>query len=71
MPDSLRQAARQRNPGTDPAELVATSWPHARELIERHIVAGITKFVIRPGSPETPLPRFVEEFTTTLLPLQN
>ncbi|RBM22727.1 TIGR03854 family LLM class F420-dependent oxidoreductase [Prauserella sp. PE36] len=71
VPDSLLTAATRRRPDADPADLVATGWPHARGLVERYLDAGLTKFVIRPGSPGTDLARFVDEFTTELLPLQN
>ncbi len=46
---ALHAVARQRRPGTDPAELVAGGWADARSKIEDYVAAGLTKFVIRPG----------------------
>ena len=47
---ALHTVARQRRPGTDPAELVAGGWADARGKIEDYVAAGLTKFVIRPGA---------------------
>ncbi|MFE0021318.1 TIGR03854 family LLM class F420-dependent oxidoreductase [Amycolatopsis sp. NPDC059021] len=69
-PDELTEVAARRRPGTDPAELVPTSFADARRLIERHIEAGITKFVIRPGYSGD-YRYFLDDFLTELAPLQN
>lgn len=70
VPDALLATARGRQPDTDPAELVADSWPDARALLERHIEAGISKFVVRPSGP-IEYPDFLAGLRTELLPLQN
>lgn len=70
IPAELARSARERNPGTDPSELVAEGWAAAREMIEAHITAGLTKFVIRPAAP-VPLDRFIDEFARELMPLQR
>jgi probable F420-dependent oxidoreductase len=67
-------AVSRRRPGVDPATLSATGWPHARELLEEYIAAGLTKFVIRPAGPLTGgqgIEQFIGEFVTELLPLQT
>ena len=71
IPGELAASARRRRPGTDPAELIATSWPHARQLIEQYVAAGLSKFVIRPAAPATPFPRFLTELREQLMPLQT
>jgi probable F420-dependent oxidoreductase len=71
VPAALVASARQRRPDTDPAELVADGWQHARSLLERHIGAGLTKFVIRPAGPVASYARFLDDFSSELLPLQN
>jgi probable F420-dependent oxidoreductase len=71
VPTALIENARRRRPDTDPAELFANGWPHARELLARHIEAGLTKFVIRPASPVTSYAAFLDQFVTELLPLQT
>jgi probable F420-dependent oxidoreductase len=71
VPASLIDAARQRRPDVDPTELIADGWQHARELLRRHIDAGLTKFVIRPAGSVTSYAEFLDTFGTELLPLQN
>lgn len=71
IPDELASAVRRRRPGTDPAALVATGWPHARSLIEQYVAAGLSKFVIRPATPGAGFGRFLDAFREQLLPLQN
>ncbi|NIH81625.1 TIGR03854 family LLM class F420-dependent oxidoreductase [Amycolatopsis viridis] len=69
IPPELAAAARQRRPDTDPADVIATSWPALHRLLDAHVEAGLTKFVIyhRGGSFAEFLDRFAEE----LLPRQN
>jgi probable F420-dependent oxidoreductase len=67
----LHAAARQRRPGTDPAELVADGWAGARRMIEQYVAAGLTKFVIRPGSAPGDLDEFIAGFVRELMPLQT
>ncbi|WP_158890310.1 TIGR03854 family LLM class F420-dependent oxidoreductase [Amycolatopsis anabasis] len=71
IPPELAALARDRQPDTDPADLIATGWDHARELVKRFIDAGLTKFVIRPAGPITSYAEFLDRFTTHMLPLQN
>lgn len=70
IPDQVARSARERDPGLDPADIVADGWVGARRLIEAYIEAGLTKFVVRPASPY-PFDRFVEEFTEQLMPVQR
>ena len=70
VPDTLLAAARRRRPDADPAVLIADGFPHARALLERHIDAGLTKFVVRPAGP-MPFPEFLGAVREQLLPLQN
>ena len=63
-------AVRERQPDTDPAELVATSWSHARDLVRRYVEAGLTKFVVRPVGPAQ-YESFLDSFVDQLVPLQN
>jgi probable F420-dependent oxidoreductase len=68
---ALLAAARQRRPDTDPAGLVADGWADARRKIEQYVAAGLTKFVVRPGSAAADPERFTAEFARELMPLQN
>jgi probable F420-dependent oxidoreductase len=70
VPPELVAASRARRPGVDPAELVAGSWPALHRLLEGHIEAGLTKFVVRP-SGAMPFEEFLDRFVTELMPLQT
>jgi len=71
IPDQLTRAARERDPDLDPAKIVADGWDGARRLIEEYIEAGLTKFVVRPASPNHPFPQFTDEFAEELMPVQR
>lgn len=71
IPDELLASARRRRPDADPATLIAHGWAHARELLRRYVDVGLSKFVVRPAGPVASYERFVDEFGTELLPLQN
>ena len=67
IPPELVAAARARRPDADPADLVAADWPALHRLLDGHIAAGLTKFVIRPAGPQ-PFEAFLERFVTELGP---
>jgi probable F420-dependent oxidoreductase len=69
IPDELAAVASRRRPGVPVTDLVATSWAEARRLVEQHIEAGLSKFVIRPGHGD--FDDFLEKFQAELAPLQN
>jgi probable F420-dependent oxidoreductase len=71
IPDSLIAAARARRPDADPATLIAASWPDARRMIEQYVAGGLTKFVLRPASPQASLAGFLAKFVDEMLPLQS
>lgn len=62
--------ARALRPELDPHDLVAGSWSDLQRLVERHVAAGISKFVLRPAG-DTPFAEFLAGFTRHALPLQN
>jgi probable F420-dependent oxidoreductase len=69
LPAELAAVATRRRPGVAVQDLIATSWPEARRLVEQHIEAGLSKFVIRPGHGD--FEGFLERFQAELVPLQN
>jgi len=69
VPAELAAVAARRSPDVPLTDLVATSWPEARRLVEQHIEAGLSKFVIRPAHAD--FDGFLENFQTELMPLQN
>ena len=71
IPDSLAAAIRQRRQDTDPASLVATSWPDARRMLAEYVAAGISKFVIRPAAASPRAASFADDLARELIPLQT
>jgi probable F420-dependent oxidoreductase len=71
IPPELARAVADRRPDADPATLAAGSWAAARALIEGHVEAGLSKFVVRPAGPVGSLRHFLDEFRAELLPLEN
>jgi len=71
VPADLATAIRQRRPGSDPAALVPVGWSAARRAIEQYVLAGISKFVIRPAAPPASLDGFLNDFARELMPLQT
>jgi len=51
-PDERQLAAlATRNRETDPRALVPVGYPALRELLQAHVAAGMSKFVLRPPTP--------------------
>jgi probable F420-dependent oxidoreductase len=71
VPGPLLAAIGRRRPGVDPATLVPSGWPAARQMIDQYVAAGLTKFVIRPASASAPFPPFADAFIRELMPLQT
>jgi probable F420-dependent oxidoreductase len=70
IPPEVAAAARARRPDVDPAELVAGNWPALLRMLEGHIEAGLTKFVVRPAGAQ-PFEEFLDRFVRELMPLQT
>ena len=71
VPADLATAIRQRRRGSDPAGLVPVGWAAAKRAIEQYVLAGISKFVVRPAAPPASLDDFLSDFTRELMPLQT
>ena len=71
VPADLATAIGHRRPGSDPAALVPVGWAAARRAIEQYVLAGISKFVIRPAAPPASLDDFLNDFARELMPLQT
>jgi len=71
IPDALAAAVAERRPDADPAGLVAASWADARRMIEEYVIAGLTKFVVRPAAADTSFGIFLERYAAELMPLQT
>ncbi|MEV3962459.1 TIGR03854 family LLM class F420-dependent oxidoreductase [Nocardia sp. NPDC050193] len=70
IPAGLAAGIAHQRPGTDPADLVAGSWPDLHRLIDGYLDAGLSKFVVVPAAGK-PLDGFLDRFVTELLPRQN
>ena len=71
IPAELIASVAERRLDADPARLVAASWADARRMIEAYVAAGLTKFVVRPASAQAQAGRFLDQFVSQMLPLQN
>ncbi|MFI1461231.1 TIGR03854 family LLM class F420-dependent oxidoreductase [Nocardia carnea] len=70
LPDQLAAQLRQQRPETDPADLVAGSWPELHRLIDDYVAAGLSKFVVVPAGGATSN-GFLDRFAAELLPREN
>ncbi|MEH3153939.1 MAG: TIGR03854 family LLM class F420-dependent oxidoreductase [Gordonia paraffinivorans] len=68
-PDDVMQRIGTQRPEVDPRELVATGWHALHRMIDDHIAAGISKFVIVPAGADTT--SFVDRFVAEVLPRQT
>ncbi|WP_299569082.1 TIGR03854 family LLM class F420-dependent oxidoreductase [uncultured Williamsia sp.] len=68
-PDEVMRRIGAQRPDVDPRELVATDWPSLHKLIDHHIAAGLSKFVIVSAGGD--ITSFVDRFVGELLPRQN
>jgi probable F420-dependent oxidoreductase len=71
VPADLATAIRARRPGSDPAALVPVGWAAAKRAIEQYVLAGISKFVVRPAAPPASLDDFLNDFARELMPMQS
>ncbi len=67
------QAARiaKRRPGLDPATLIPVGMTGLREMLQRYIDVGFSKFVLRPSDTPNSWPSELDELATGVLSLQT
>jgi probable F420-dependent oxidoreductase len=67
------QAARiaKRRPGVDPASLIPVGMAGLREMLQRYVDAGFSKFVLRPGEAPRSWPNELDELAHGALTLQT
>lgn len=71
IPASQLASIRRRRPDADPAELIPVGWAAARALLEQHVEAGLSKFVVRPTATLPSFEAVIDDFVRELIPLQN
>jgi probable F420-dependent oxidoreductase len=67
------QAARiaKRRPGLDPATLIPVGMAGVRDMLQRYIDVGFSKFVLRPGETPNSWPAALDELADGVLRLQT
>lgn len=70
IPERLLRLIEARRPGVDPKEVVPVGWPAAREVVERFIDGGFSKFVLFPVEEPTSWADELSEAAAEMLPLQ-
>jgi probable F420-dependent oxidoreductase len=70
IPDLLAAAVAKRRPGVDPAEIMAGGLDGLRELLERFVEAGASKFVVVPTAEPPSWDEALAELAEVVLPLQ-
>lgn len=71
LPEVAAAGIARRRPGVDPAEVVASGLDGLRTLIERHIAAGASKFVVVPLSEPASWADHLAAVAEVVLPLQT
>jgi len=69
--DRFVEILRQRNPGTDPQDLVAATWPAVRALCTRFVEVGFSKLVLVPLSEPKSWDDELDQASQAVLPLQT
>lgn len=71
LPDLVSAAVAARRPGVDPARMVAAGLDGLRAMIDQHLEAGGSKFVVVPVSEPPDWGEHLAEVAEALLPLQT
>ena len=71
IPDVVAAGVSRRRPGVDPAQVIASGLGGLREMIERHLEVGGSKFVVLPVVEPDSWDDHLAEVATRLLPLQT
>ena len=71
IPERVMEMLASRNPGADPADLVAHGWPAVRELCERYVAVGFSKLVLVPFTEPDDWDEELATGAREVLPIQN
>jgi len=71
LPDAVRGAVAARRPGVDAGQVVAAGLGQLRTMIDQHLDAGGSKFVVVPVSEPPDWGQHLSEVADALLPLQT
>ena len=71
IPQSQLTRIAKRRPGVDPSTLVPVGYDALRDMLQRYIAVGFSKFVLRPADPPTSWPAELDLLADAVLPLQT
>lgn len=71
LPDAVAAGIAKRRPGVDPRDVIARGLDGLREMIERHVEVGGSKFVAVPLAEPPDWEEHLAEVAATVLPLQT
>lgn len=71
IPDIVAAGIAKRRPDVDPTDVVASGLAGLKEMIERHIEVGGSKFIVIPLAEPEDWDTHLDEVAATLMPLQN
>ena len=71
IPEGQRLRIQRRRPDLDPAQVVPVGFPVLRELLQRYIDVGFSKFVLRPAEPRGLVSEELRELAEGVLTLQT
>lgn len=71
LPDVVTAGIARRRPGVDPATVVASGLTGLRSMIEQHVEAGGSKFVVIPLSEPVDWAGHLTDVADAVLPLQS
>ncbi len=71
IPQSQLTRIAKRRPGVDPSTLVPVGYEALREVLQRYISVGFSKFVLRPADAPTSWPVELDRLADAVLPLQR
>jgi probable F420-dependent oxidoreductase len=71
IPEAQVQRIRKRRPNLDPAEVVPVGGQGLRDLLNRYIDVGFSKFVVRPAEPPASWENALDQLAIDVLALQT
>ena len=71
IPQSQLTRIAKRRAGVDPSTLVPVGYDALRDMLQRYIAVGFSKFVLRPADPPTSWPAELDLLADAVLPLQT
>jgi probable F420-dependent oxidoreductase len=71
IPPSQVARIAKRRPGVDPSTLIPIGMTSVRDMLDRYVDVGFSKFVLRPGDTPASWPTELEELADEVLSLQS